>query len=179
MEDAKNDNPPETAERLNPGSAQQNKERLSCLFKPQVCFAGSERAHDTSYKVKKKHDMEHDKDQNGTFKGSTKAQDTSYKVKKKGKHATDGYQMDNDKAHANINVEFKGSDKAHDTSYKVKKKLNVNCQSISKRKKDKGRRKRNGKEKLKSLIRRPDSNIKEMLKKINRAFLPLSGYLLM
>ena len=129
--------------------------------------------------MKKKHDMEHDKDQNGTFKGSTKAQDTSYKVKKKGKHATDGYQMDNDKAHANINVEFKGSDKAHDTSYKVKKKLNVNCQSISKRKKDKEGRKRNGKEKLKSLIRRPDSNVKEMLKKINRAFLPLSGYLRM
>ena len=158
---------------------QQNKERLSCLFKPQMCFTDSERAHDTSYKVKKKHDMEHDKDQNGTFKGSTKAHDTSYKVKKKGKHATDGYQMDNDKAHANINVEFKGSDKAHDTSYKVKKKLNVNCQSISKRKKDKEGRKRNGKEKLKSLIRRPDSNIKEMLKKINRAFLPLSGYLRM
>ena len=78
--------------------------------------------------------------------------------------------------HANTDAEFKGSSKAHGTSYKVKKKLNVNCQSISKRKKDKEGRKRNGKEKLKSLIRRPDNNIKEMLMKINSAFLPLSGY---
>ena len=158
---------------------QQNKERMSCIFKPQVCLADNERAHDTSYKVKKKHDMEHDKDPNEAFKGSIKAQDTSYKVKKKGKHATDGYKMDINKANANTDIEFKESSKAHDTSYKVKKKLNVNSQLVSKRKKVKEGRKRIGKEQLKSFIRRPDNNIKEMLLKINCAFLLLSGYLRM
>ena len=82
-------------------------------------------------------------------------------------------------AHANTDAEFKGSSKAHGTSYKVKKKLNADSRSIPKRKKDKEGRKRNGKEKNRSHIRRPGNNIKEMLMKINRAFLPLSGYLRM